>query len=178
MFDSIVCRKYVSCFLILIFDLWLRECYDSQRPWIFFLTFIQCLDCNGLWGFFWSWLNAFLHYDLAVSLWGTGNRMWWFEYEWPLIGSYIWMLSHREQYYLRRIRKCGLVGEECPCYWKCVTGGGPCSSKSSRQSQRYTLSSCCPGFGCSILGYFSSTMSTCVLPCSQLRWSCTNFLNL
>lgn len=28
-------------------------------------------------------LNAFLHYEMAISLWGPGREMWWLERTWP-----------------------------------------------------------------------------------------------
>ena len=80
----------MACFVLFNFSGDYSECYECQ-------TFEVGLD-------------AFLLSDVAISLWGLGSGIWWFECNWPhkLIGN-------------DTIRRCSLVKGVWSCWRKCVS---------------------------------------------------------
>lgn len=58
----------------------LTECYCEEAALSLKRDFdlLQGIECDRLWGFIVG-LNAFLHYDMAKSLWGPGSGKQWFE---------------------------------------------------------------------------------------------------
>ena len=95
-------------------------------------------------------LNAFLHYDAAISLWGPGSKTWWFEQEWLQRALYLNALG---VWHSEKIRRCGLV------------------EGSVSLGEGFEVSKAKPGpvslflmlvGACRTLSSFSSTMSVCI----------------